>query len=189
MKNVQLIRFLFLQFHDTPCSCLLFPPVLRLCVPRGKISACNSCNLYFQGSSTSSPSFTSCLTRLTLAMLGLNGFHLFQTFQHAPQVSDAILKGDFLIIARMGTLKQFPHVDWWFLFYRLLLPVSQGRGQKGHLCIRSGEASKQCCVVNNFANQITLSFSLFSGFQQSTEIQISLVFSSIPVCMETDEQY
>lgn len=100
--------------------------------PEAKISARSSCNLYFQGSSTSSPSLTSCLIRLTLAMLGLNGFHLFQTFQHAPQVSDAILKGDFLVLARMGILKQFPHVDWWFLFYRLLLPVGQGRGQKGH---------------------------------------------------------
>lgn len=60
-------------------------------------------------------------------MLWLDDLHLFQTFQHAPQVGDAILKGDFLILARMGTLKQFPHVYLWFL-YPFLLPVSKGKG-------------------------------------------------------------
>lgn len=81
---------------------------------------------YLQHFSTSPPPSTACLTRLTLAMLGLD-LHLFQSFQHAPQVSDAILKGDFLILARVGILKQFPHVNIWFHFLRFLVPVSQGR--------------------------------------------------------------
>lgn len=76
------------------------------------------------------PSFTSCLTQLTLAMLGLD-LHLFKTFQHAPQVGDAILKGDFLVFAWMGTLKQFPHIYLWYFFFGPLLPVSQSEGGGG----------------------------------------------------------
>lgn len=39
------------------------------------------------------------------------------------------------------------------------------------------------CVLDNIVNQTTLSFSL-SGFQQSTEIQISVVLSTISACRE-----
>lgn len=70
------------------------------------------------------PPFTSRLTQLTLAVLGLR-LHLLQTFQHAPQVSDAILKGDFLILAGMGIFQQLPHVDFRFLFFRPLVPARQ----------------------------------------------------------------
>lgn len=61
-------------------------------------------------------------------MLGLDDLHLFQTFQHAPQVRDAILKGDFLIVAWVGILEQFPHIYVEFFLLRLLVPASQ-RGQ------------------------------------------------------------
>lgn len=70
------------------------------------------------------------------------GLHFFQTLQHAPQVSDAILKGDFLILAWVGTLKQFPHIYLWFFFFRfLLLPGSQIKG--GLLARRTEEAQNK----------------------------------------------
>lgn len=55
-------------------------------------------------------------------MLGLHRRHLLQALQHAPQVSDAVVKGDLLVLARMGTLQQFPYVYLHFLLFRSLLP-------------------------------------------------------------------
>lgn len=75
-----------------------------------------------------------CSNPLTLAVLGLD-LHLFQTFQHAPQVGDAILKGDFLVFAWMGTLEQFPHINVGLFLLRLLFPASQRKvktGSKSH---------------------------------------------------------
>lgn len=60
----------------------------------------------------------------TLAVLGLRSMHLLKTFQHAPQVGDAILEGNFLIFARMGILQQLPHVNLGLLLLGPLLPVS-----------------------------------------------------------------
>lgn len=72
-------------------------------------------------------------------MLGLNSLHLFQTFQHAPQVSDAILKGNFLIVAWMSGLKQFPYVYLFGLFLSLLLPVNDGQG----ICMQLGLENRE----------------------------------------------
>lgn len=64
-------------------------------------------------------------------MLGLDDLHLFQTFQHAPQVRDAILKGDFLILAWVGILEQFPHIYVGFFLLILLFPASQREVRTG----------------------------------------------------------
>lgn len=78
--------------------------------------------VYFTTSLFISP-VLSCVTQLTLAVLGLNNLHLLQTFEHAPQVGDAVLKGNFLVLTRMGAFKQLPHINLWFLF----LPLLPGR--------------------------------------------------------------
>lgn len=54
--------------------------------------------------------------------------------------------------------------------------------EKGYMC--HWDWKQPYRVLYHFS----LSFSLLSGFEQSTEIQISLILSSIPECMETDIQ-
>lgn len=88
------------------------------------------------------------LTQLTLAVFGLNNLHLLQTFEHAPQVGDAVLKSNFLVLTGMGIFKQLPHVNLWFLFLRLL-PVGQivvgslrMQGENVHKKMNIGESVK-----------------------------------------------
>lgn len=110
-------------------------------------------------------------------MLGLR-LHLLQTFEHAPQVSDAILEGDFLILAGMGIFQQLPHVDLGFLFFWPLVPVRQ-------IVVREmGDYYYFSFILLFQAIMSKTNISLLCGFQQGTEIQVSLVLSSIPVCME-----
>lgn len=104
-----------LTTHQAPFSCFPPSPASPEVKSRPLIHVCHPSNA----------------PRLLLYLLTFTGLdldlHLFQTFQHAPQVSDAILKGDFLILAGMGALKQFPHIYLFHLFLRLLLPASRGQ--------------------------------------------------------------
>lgn len=88
-----------------------------------------------------------CSNPLTFTVLGLD-LHLFQTFQHAPQVGDAILKGDFLIFAWMGVLEQFPHINVGFFLLRLLFPASQRQISIGSKSRGSGKADYLGCFFN-----------------------------------------
>ncbi len=58
----------------------------------------------------------------TLAEFGLHNFHLLESFQHATQVSDAVLKRNLLVLAGMSILQNIPNIDLQ-LRLRLLFPV------------------------------------------------------------------
>lgn len=62
---------------------------------------------------------------LTVTLLGLHLLHLLQPLQHAPQVGDAVLEGDALVVAGLGRLQDLPHVHVLLHLRLFLLPGEQ----------------------------------------------------------------
>lgn len=113
--------------------------------------------------------FTLGSNHLTLAVLGLDDLHLFQTLQHAPQVGDAILKGDFLILAWVGTLKQLPHIYLGLFLLRLLVPASQRKMRTGSKTHRSGKSKLSAgkSVFQICENKCNLASYFFVAFSRA----------------------
>lgn len=64
---------------------------------------------------------------VTFALLGLHTLHHLEPLEHPPEVRDAVLEGDFLVVARFGLLQDFPHVHLFsFRLSVFLLPEFQG---------------------------------------------------------------
>lgn len=106
----------------------------------------------------------------TLADFGLHGLHLLKSFQHATQVSDAVLKCNLLVLAGMSVLQKLPNVDLQ-LRLRLLFPV-----KVSDVINKSKQLEETECGFNGQRGHL-----LFNGFEKSTEVQFTLVLPSISV--------
>lgn len=62
------------------------------------------------------------MTCLTITLFGLHLPHLLESFEHAPEISDAVLKGDLLIVAWFGIFQDLPDIHT-HLRLLLLLPL------------------------------------------------------------------
>lgn len=106
----------------------------------------------------------------TLANFGLHDLHLLESFQHATQVSDAVLKRNLLVLAGMSALQKLPNVDLQ-LRLRLLFPEKES-----DVINKSKWLLEMECGFNRQKEHL-----LFSSFEKSTEVQFTLVLPSISV--------